>query len=950
MNMQKTTKVVITWTVVLTISALLIWIIYIYYPSSSGRHKNHFEDVPTYFGVDTVGVINSNITLVANDPNLTNETQDAKLDPSTFFTPIEYNEFTMLNRTGGTMFYTVNGPNSQKYKKYDNISFSSTQYKPPLGINLTYHATYGNYNETSGFQKLPRGTPKEIMTFINPIEYSRYGIITTYIHYRRFPKLSTATPSITDPPEYTKPQSNDNSEWLNILSTDFNHDDDYLIPSIVITDQNILNYWKVHYDYNTNNAKVYTPFKIEMKNHWHYGGIATVRIFIDHGLPLPITPLLAGGGSSGSININSSALGVTLPILPPDPQGDSYTETSQGVPIIIPGAVNESTSGGTGVQGPLVTDTPFDFNNEDAPYYDTLPVQSELKNISTPPFDMLVGTAKFDSPETTTGTLKFKFTFITDKPRITQAQFRNYLSELKPSTIPRNHFILIEKSVAADRIIIKGYVTSSIANITSDYIAFNVSGISAAKQLNNLEFIVYVDPLLYRDYLTNSTALAAQQQSANNATTLAAQQQSANNALAAQQKTANNALAAQQQSANNATTLAARQKAENNATALAAHQRAENNAITLAARQKAENNAITLAARQKAENNAITLAARQKAENNAILAARQKAENNAILAAQQKTGNNAILAAQQKTGNNAILAAQQQSSQAAPNFINSYALNIVDPELYSEYILNLAQTKPLGISNLKTFDSSNNGITFEVSQFNAETLTAVKSYKATSIDIYLIYNSDKTLLVTVQNPATTFAQCSSTSNISCNITGIITSASSIIIPPHVQYNTSVLIPWLRNVGNTGNLPKYRSSDVPPNTPELRSSDVPPNTPELRSSDVPPNTPELPIAYGYNNGEYIAPSLNNRGVPQSPIDAYNRTVHHTNNANYPFAQPSPELERNMTYKLLEKGITMFGTYLNNPMEHVLKHSNPGTFISQIDYKGSTNVYSPYIKMI
>ena len=46
-------------------------------------------------------------------------------------------------------------------------------------------------------------------------------------------------------------------------------------------------------------------------------------------------------------------------------------------------------------------------------------------------------------------------------------------------------------------------------------------------------------------------------------------------------------------------------------------------------------------------------------------------------------------------------------------------------------------------------------------------------------------------------------------------------------------------------------------------------------------------------------------------------------------------------------LAEKSIKVLGSYLNNPMPGALKYSTPGTFISQIDYKGSTNVYSPLL---
>ena len=49
------------------------------------------------------------------------------------------------------------------------------------------------------------------------------------------------------------------------------------------------------------------------------------------------------------------------------------------------------------------------------------------------------------------------------------------------------------------------------------------------------------------------------------------------------------------------------------------------------------------------------------------------------------------------------------------------------------------------------------------------------------------------------------------------------------------------------------------------------------------------------------------------------------------------------------KLAEKGIKVLGSYLNNPMPYALKYSSPGTFLSQIDYKGSTNIYSPLIQM-
>ena len=50
----------------------------------------------------------------------------------------------------------------------------------------------------------------------------------------------------------------------------------------------------------------------------------------------------------------------------------------------------------------------------------------------------------------------------------------------------------------------------------------------------------------------------------------------------------------------------------------------------------------------------------------------------------------------------------------------------------------------------------------------------------------------------------------------------------------------------------------------------------------------------------------------------------------------------------TYKLFDKGLQMLGSYINNPMPGVLQKSTPGTFISQIDYRGATNVYSPLIQ--
>ena len=53
------------------------------------------------------------------------------------------------------------------------------------------------------------------------------------------------------------------------------------------------------------------------------------------------------------------------------------------------------------------------------------------------------------------------------------------------------------------------------------------------------------------------------------------------------------------------------------------------------------------------------------------------------------------------------------------------------------------------------------------------------------------------------------------------------------------------------------------------------------------------------------------------------------------------------------QLLEKIIKMAGTYLNNPMHKAIpkamNYAFPGTFVSQIDYTGSTNIYSPLLQL-
>jgi hypothetical protein len=65
---------------------------------------------------------------------------------------------------------------------------------------------------------------------------------------------------------------------------------------------------------------------------------------------------------------------------------------------------------------------------------------------------------------------------------------------------------------------------------------------------------------------------------------------------------------------------------------------------------------------------------------------------------------------------------------------------------------------------------------------------------------------------------------------------------------------------------------------------------------------------------------------------------------------PTTTPSPTyVAVNMVDKLAEKGIKVLGAYLNNPMPNALQYSSPGTFLSQIDYHGDTNIYSPLIRM-
>ena len=74
-----------------------------------------------------------------------------------------------------------------------------------------------------------------------------------------------------------------------------------------------------------------------------------------------------------------------------------------------------------------------------------------------------------------------------------------------------------------------------------------------------------------------------------------------------------------------------------------------------------------------------------------------------------------------------------------------------------------------------------------------------------------------------------------------------------------------------------------------------------------------------------------------------------TTNPYNNNTGMFSQSSESNFNPDELKLMNRGLKVLGSYLNNPMNNALKYSSPGTLINQINYKGASNLYSPLLKL-
>ena len=278
------------------------------------------------------------------------------------------------------------------------------------------------------------------------------------------------------------------------------------------------------------------------------------------------------------------------------------------------------------------------------------------------------------------------------------------------------------------------------------------------------------------------------------------------------------------------------------------------------------------------------------------------------------------------------LSSEQEDIVPNPN-TNTYHI-IMDNNQYNY------RSYPYGPNNslIKTYERKPLCTEMTVMEFQS----AVPMYMSTSINFFMNYDQTKTSTIDMSKWLFTFYDENDT--------------------PHYYNPYLMTISYNNNISYNGNLKPIASIDAHiNNTQELGSKPVCPIIPTstrmtpTSTRMTPTSTRMTPTSTGVQpTSTGVQPTSTGMTPTSTGVQPTSTGVHSTSTGMTPTStgvQPTSTSSSLTQNEMLDYALKFFSTYMkgSSTQSNVRNYSAPGTFASQIDYHGSTNVYSPLIEM-